>query len=763
MKSSIIQFNIIYKYLFTITSIIVLIPLFSQTPAIDWQYSYWSSQHPDNGNYIPQNESGEDWFFDHKISLDKIKPESNGYICAGYSTIVEWAAEENNGCYSNNPLGCPKCHDFESYGNRRGSNLSVMSLVGLDGVSKWYHTYNEGWFYKVIQTSDGGYLGIGPTFSTEKPNGNPLIYNPNQGGNISNTFLNGISCIKGSAKRKACLVKTDKNGIVQWQYIYGMEPFTGNGTSAYSSGVMGWDVVETPDGSFRFTGCAEDPNHNDLMRTFVIEIDNDGFWQWGKYYGSTNYFSVGIKIEKYNNGTTTKYIIAGEEKFMTNNHNKRVFAFQMENPNDPFTDWVYISSGITSLGSRVSDFIINDKNELLLPIGVNCNGCFSASGEATGKLFKIDTNTGFPIGTPTFPINLGVLKAFDLKIGITPTADGGFAIASTKQVNGVPTLQINSPQCPLDPLCVPNPPGPPESHNYDFEYWDTDGYAAKYTSTGILEWDKTFDANSVSPGPLGSENTWPYPDPYMRDLKRQECLYSIVQSPDGGFVIGGNNSSNFDDSYLTKLESTCKDLLLDGIIESGSISYTYSNTITAQNYEITNNGGNVVFVAGNSIHLKDGFKANNGCFFHAYIDTGIDCTPNYKSLSDDYVDLAEINNFQILNSKKLINADPRSIIERTNLENRSMEEKNKISISNYPNPFSNNTIIEFNIAKVSEVSLSVYNSTGSLVSNLINNEFKYLGKHSILFEGGDFNPGIYIYKLQVGSEMLTGRMVLINH
>jgi hypothetical protein len=43
----------------------------------------------------------------------------------------------------------------------------------------------------------------------------------------------------------------------------------------------------------------------------------------------------------------------------------------------------------------------------------------------------------------------------------------------------------------------------------------------------------------------------------QRDLKRQECMYSIIQSPDGGFVVVGNNSRNFDDCYVAKLKNIC--------------------------------------------------------------------------------------------------------------------------------------------------------------------------------------------------------------
>ncbi|MBA3899962.1 MAG: T9SS type A sorting domain-containing protein, partial [Bacteroidetes bacterium] len=54
--------------------------------------------------------------------------------------------------------------------------------------------------------------------------------------------------------------------------------------------------------------------------------------------------------------------------------------------------------------------------------------------------------------------------------------------------------------------------------------------------------------------------------PFPGNIKRAECLYQITQTQDGGYVISGNTSHNFDDNYLVKLKSDC----------SSSAYYTYN-------------------------------------------------------------------------------------------------------------------------------------------------------------------------------------------
>jgi len=80
---------------------------------------------------------------------------------------------------------------------------------------------------------------------------------------------------------------------------------------------------------------------------------------------------------------------------------------------------------------------------------------------------------------------------------------------------------------------------------------------------------------------------------------------------------------------------------------------------------------------------------------------------------------------------------------------------------NFPNPFNPVTKIRFSIPKSSIVKLSVYDVTGSLVSELVNGELT-AGEYETDFNASGFTSGVYFYTLQAGSYRETKKLVLIK-
>ncbi len=85
---------------------------------------------------------------------------------------------------------------------------------------------------------------------------------------------------------------------------------------------------------------------------------------------------------------------------------------------------------------------------------------------------------------------------------------------------------------------------------------------------------------------------------------------------------------------------------------------------------------------------------------------------------------------------------------------------------NYPNPFSTGTVIRYSISEPDAgkaISLGIYNLDGRLVRTLFKGRVQ-AGIHSISFdgkgEGGQtVSSGAYFYRLDVGEESLTRKMV----
>jgi hypothetical protein len=81
---------------------------------------------------------------------------------------------------------------------------------------------------------------------------------------------------------------------------------------------------------------------------------------------------------------------------------------------------------------------------------------------------------------------------------------------------------------------------------------------------------------------------------------------------------------------------------------------------------------------------------------------------------------------------------------------------------NYPNPFNPTTTILYSIENAGFVTLRIYDVLGREVKTLVD-EFQYSGKYQFDFEATKLASGLYYYKLQVGTDYLkVKKMVLIR-
>lgn len=92
--------------------------------------------------------------------------------------------------------------------------------------------------------------------------------------------------------------------------------------------------------------------------------------------------------------------------------------------------------------------------------------------------------------------------------------------------------------------------------------------------------------------------------------------------------------------------------------------------------------------------------------------------------------------------------------------------KNFMLAQNFPNPFNPATIIKFELPRISDVRLDVYNILGQKVKSLINRQMP-AGIYSVTFDGrGDNNrqlaSGVYLYRLKAGDFVQSRMMMLLK-
>ncbi|MFV1885141.1 MAG: T9SS type A sorting domain-containing protein [Balneola sp.] len=80
---------------------------------------------------------------------------------------------------------------------------------------------------------------------------------------------------------------------------------------------------------------------------------------------------------------------------------------------------------------------------------------------------------------------------------------------------------------------------------------------------------------------------------------------------------------------------------------------------------------------------------------------------------------------------------------------------------NYPNPFNPSTNISFELTESGPVKLTIYNLLGQEISTLVNERLN-AGSYDFTFDASGLASGIYLYRIQSNSMVLTKKMMLLK-
>jgi len=80
---------------------------------------------------------------------------------------------------------------------------------------------------------------------------------------------------------------------------------------------------------------------------------------------------------------------------------------------------------------------------------------------------------------------------------------------------------------------------------------------------------------------------------------------------------------------------------------------------------------------------------------------------------------------------------------------------------NYPNPFNPSTRIKFAIPEESDVRMSVYNTLGQEVAEILSSRLRE-GFHEVEFDAGSLTSGIYFYRLEAEKFVDVKKMIIIK-
>ncbi|MFI5196068.1 MAG: T9SS type A sorting domain-containing protein [Chitinophagales bacterium] len=83
------------------------------------------------------------------------------------------------------------------------------------------------------------------------------------------------------------------------------------------------------------------------------------------------------------------------------------------------------------------------------------------------------------------------------------------------------------------------------------------------------------------------------------------------------------------------------------------------------------------------------------------------------------------------------------------------------NLTNYPNPFNNQTTIQFDLKENSKVSLKVYDQVGRLVRTIADEQMN-VGEKKYVFTADNLSPGIYYCILKAGTFSEARRLILVR-
>lgn len=97
----------------------------------------------------------------------------------------------------------------------------------------------------------------------------------------------------------------------------------------------------------------------------------------------------------------------------------------------------------------------------------------------------------------------------------------------------------------------------------------------------------------------------------------------------------------------------------------------------------------------------------------------------------------------------------------TSTENGKQTTDNFQLEQNYPNPFNPSTVVGYRLSVAGNARLTVYDLLGREVAVLVNGSMP-AGAHSVTFDASTLASGVYVYKLEVGGQVMTRRMTLVK-
>jgi len=599
----------------------------------------------------------------------------------------------------------------------------VSAAIADPGDTLWTRTYGGGRYdygWCVQQTTDGGYIVAGVTESF------------------------------GAGNFDFYLVKTDANGDSLWTRTYG-----GSGCD------QGYSVQQTTDGGYVIAGETRSFGP-ERYNFYLVKTDANGDTLWTRTYGGRG-SEYGYSVQQTTDGG---YVIAGKtSSFGAGDYD--FYLVKTDAKGD--TLWTRTYGGHSSdYGYSVQQ--TTDGGYILAGETMS----FGAGGDDVW-LVKTDAN-GDTLWTRTYGSTDN-----DYGKSVQQTTDGGYIVAGYTYFFGAPywDFYLIKTDANGDTLWTRTYGGTEPDHAYSVQQTTDGGYIlAGATQSFGAGW---FDVYLVKTDANG-ETLW------TRTYGGYDWEegYSVQQTTDGGYIVAGVTESFGAGSYdvwLLKLAGEAPlphvtiEILPDDppvtVPQGGSFTFTGSLTNNIEDPQVTDAWTMAIgpeeesygpFKEFSNLELEP-YETRTAHFNQRVPNLAPLGLYDYIAYCGDYPSTVMDSSFfqvEVIQGQFTEAGEAGWVLTGSFLEGDLADLPSDFALlSNYPNPFNAQTVIEYQLPVSSTVKLEVYNLLGSKVATLVNGE-EVAGYKSVTWDASEVSSGIYFYKLTAGDYTETMRMMLVK-
>lgn len=298
----------------------------------------------------------------------------------------------------------------------------------------------------------------------------------------------------------------------------------------------------------------------------------------------------------------------------------------------------------------------------------------------------------------------------------------------------------------------------------------SNGFESDNDGTGTLNSPRTqpIFSNVTLVGPLSSPDFTQFSPNFKRGAHlRRSTLTSIYNSIIMGYPVGllidGQNSAE---------GATSNELQIRNTIIAGS--QTGNNlTTNVSSFDIVNwfnnpDFSNKTFVTSAEVGLADPFNLQNPNpvpLQNSPASSGANFQ-NIRLQDNFFTQVSYIGAFNPYGNRwdrGWTNYDPQNTNYSipSDVSEEQIVPSDFVLYQNYPNPFNPVTTISFTLLRPSYIKLTIYNSLGQIVDNLLS-EYKSKGTYSIIWNASNLSSGIYYYTLQTEGKTISKKMMLLK-